>query len=86
MLGIGNPSKRRGKLYLILIPKWPKPRQRPAKVWRAFVCYKRPSGGPAKLTKTLRRELEKLIEQGAEAAGYDCGLCPLDTRLDSNPI
>lgn len=43
----------------------------------AFICkgvdslnYKRPSGRPAKLTKTQRKELADLISAGPEAAGY----------------
>jgi transposase len=32
--------------------------------------YKRPSGRPAKLTKTQRKELAELITSGPEAAGY----------------
>ena len=35
--------------------------------------YKRPPGRPRKLTKTQRKELRKLIDEGPEAAGYDCG-------------
>ncbi len=35
--------------------------------------YKRPPGRPRKLTKTQRKELCKLIDDGPEAAGYDCG-------------
>ncbi len=35
--------------------------------------YKRPSGRPRKLTKTQRKELCQLIDEGPEAAGYDCG-------------
>jgi transposase len=37
------------------------------------LVYHRPSGRPAKLTKTQRKELATLIEAGPEAAGYDCG-------------
>lgn len=37
------------------------------------LVYKRPPGRPAKLTKTQRKELAKLIEEGPEEAGYDCG-------------
>ncbi len=36
--------------------------------------YKRPPGRPAKLTKTQRKELAKLIDAGPEEAGYDCGV------------
>jgi transposase len=35
--------------------------------------YKRPPGRPRKLTKTQRKELCKLIDDGPEAAGYDYG-------------
>ncbi len=35
--------------------------------------YKRPPGRPRKLTKTQRKELCQLIDDGPEAAGYDCG-------------
>jgi transposase len=35
--------------------------------------YKRPPGRPSKLTKTQRKELCQLIDDGPEAAGYDCG-------------
>ncbi len=35
--------------------------------------YKRPPGRPRKLTKTQRKELSQLIDNGPEAAGYDCG-------------
>ena len=37
------------------------------------LSYKRPPGRPAKLTKTQKKELGGLIEQGPEASGYDCG-------------
>lgn len=37
------------------------------------LVYKRPPGRPAKLTKNQRKELAKLIEEGPEKAGYDCG-------------
>ena len=37
------------------------------------LSYKRPPGRPAKLTKTQKKELGDLIEQGPEACGYDCG-------------
>jgi transposase len=47
---------------------------------RAFILkgvdslvYKRPPGRPPKLTKTQRRELAKLIEDGPEKAGYESG-------------
>lgn len=36
----------------------------------ASLRYKRPPGRPAKLTKSQRKELNKLIEAGPEAAGY----------------
>lgn len=39
----------------------------------ASLHYRRPTGRPAKLTKSQRRELAALIEGGPEAAGYDCG-------------
>jgi transposase len=35
--------------------------------------YKRPSGRPPKLTKSQRKELSRLIDEGPESAGYDCG-------------
>ena len=35
--------------------------------------YKRPPGRPAKLTKTQKKELCKLIDDGPLKAGYDCG-------------
>ncbi len=35
---------------------------------------KRPSGRPAKLTKTQRKELGKIIDAGPEEAGYDSGV------------
>ena len=35
--------------------------------------YKRPPGRPKKLTKRERKELCELIDNGPEAAGYDCG-------------
>lgn len=35
--------------------------------------YRRPSGRPPKLTKSQKQELCALIDQGPEAAGYDCG-------------
>jgi len=39
----------------------------------ASLSYRRPPGRPAKLSKSQRRELARLIEAGPEAAGYDCG-------------
>ena len=35
--------------------------------------YQRPSGRPPKLTKSQKQELCAVIDQGPEAAGYDCG-------------
>ena len=35
--------------------------------------YKRPPGRPKKLTKRERKELGEFIDNGPEAAGYDCG-------------
>jgi transposase len=35
--------------------------------------YKYPSGRPPKLTQSQRKELARLIDQGPEEAGYDCG-------------
>ncbi len=47
---------------------------------RAFIlkgldslAYQPPPGRPAKLTKTQKKELERLIDDGPEAAGYDVG-------------
>lgn len=37
------------------------------------LVYRHPPGRPPKLTKSQRKELEKLIDDGPEAAGYDCG-------------
>jgi len=37
------------------------------------LVYRRPPGRPPKLTKSQRKELERLIDDGPEAAGYDCG-------------
>jgi len=37
------------------------------------LVYRRPSGRPPKLTKSQRKELSKLIDDGPEAVGYDCG-------------
>ena len=37
------------------------------------LIYRRPPGRLPKLTKTQRKELAELIEQGPEKAGYDCG-------------
>lgn len=37
------------------------------------LVYKRPPGRPPKLTKTQRKELAQLIDEGPEKAGYDCG-------------
>jgi len=37
------------------------------------LVYKRPPGRPPKLTKTQRKELGKLIDEGPEKAGYDRG-------------
>jgi transposase len=37
------------------------------------LTYRRPPGRPPKLTKSQRRRLAKLIDDGPEAAGYDCG-------------
>ncbi len=37
------------------------------------LVYQRPPGRPAKLTKTQKKVLAKLIERGPEKAGYDCG-------------
>jgi transposase len=34
------------------------------------LCYRRPPGRPARLTKTQRKELAELITAGPEAAGY----------------
>lgn len=42
------------------------------KGWDSLV-YQRPSGRPPKLTPSQRKELSQLIDQGPEAAGYDCG-------------
>ena len=39
----------------------------------ASLTYRRPSGRPARLSKSQRRELAGLIEAGPEAAGYDWG-------------
>lgn len=39
----------------------------------ASLIYRRPPGRPPKLTKTQRKELAELIEQGPEKAGYDRG-------------
>ena len=46
--------------------------------------YSRPPGRPPKLTKNQRKELVKLIKEGAEAAGYDFGCW--DTSLIQNLI
>jgi transposase len=47
---------------------------------RAFIlkgvsslAYRAPTGRPAKLTKTQKKELMRLIDKGPEAAGYDLG-------------
>ncbi len=47
---------------------------------RAFIlngmsslAYQPPPGRPAKLTKTQKKELMRLIDEGPEAAGYDMG-------------
>lgn len=37
------------------------------------LVYQRPPGRSAKLTKTQKKELERLIDAGPEAAGYDVG-------------
>lgn len=37
------------------------------------LVYQRPSGRPPKLTKSQRKELGRWIDEGPEAAGYDCG-------------
>ena len=37
------------------------------------LMYRRPPGRPAKLTKSQRKELSEAIDNGPEAAGYDCG-------------
>jgi len=37
------------------------------------LVYQRPPGRPRKLTKTQRKELSTLIDEGPEAAGYDYG-------------
>lgn len=37
------------------------------------LVYRRPPGRSPKLTKTQRKELSRLIDEGPEAAGYDCG-------------
>jgi transposase len=37
------------------------------------LVYRRPSGRPPKLTPSQRKELAKWIDEGPEAAGYDCG-------------
>jgi len=37
------------------------------------LVYRRPSGRPPKLTQSQRKELAKWIDEGPEAAGYDCG-------------
>jgi len=37
------------------------------------LAYRRPPGRPARLTKTQKRTLGQLIDQGPEAAGYDQG-------------
>lgn len=37
------------------------------------LVYKRPPGRPPRLTKTQRKELSQLIDEGPEAAGYDRG-------------
>ncbi|MHC5062283.1 MAG: IS630 family transposase [Planctomycetota bacterium] len=39
----------------------------------ASLVYRRPPGRPPKLTKTQRKELAQLIDDGPEQAGYDCG-------------
>jgi transposase len=44
-------------------------------LWRggASLVYQRPSGRPAKLTKTQRQALAALVEAGPQAAGYASG-------------
>jgi transposase len=37
------------------------------------LVYRRPPGRPPKLTQSQRKELSRLIDEGPEAAGYDCG-------------
>jgi len=37
------------------------------------LVYKQPPGRPSKLSKTQRKVLAKVLEQGPEKAGYDCG-------------
>lgn len=37
------------------------------------LVYRRPPGRPPRLTKSQRKELSRLIDEGPEAAGYDCG-------------
>jgi transposase len=37
------------------------------------LVYRRPSGRPPKLTQSQRKELAEWIDEGPEAAGYDCG-------------
>jgi len=37
------------------------------------LVYRRPPGRPPRLTKSQRKELSQLIDEGPEAAGYDCG-------------
>jgi transposase len=39
----------------------------------ASLVYRRPPGRPPRLTKSQRKELNRLIDEGPEAAGYDCG-------------
>ena len=37
------------------------------------LAYRKSTGRPAKLTKTQKKELVRLVTDGPEAAGYDCG-------------
>jgi transposase len=40
---------------------------------RDSLTYRSSPGRPAKLTKTQKKELSRLVTKGPEAAGYDCG-------------
>ena len=40
---------------------------------RDSLTYRSSPGRPAKLTKTQKKELSRLVTAGPEAAGYDCG-------------